>query len=83
MNPPHEPCVLQAMIFVSPERPFHLPIYTQKMAHALISSESTQVPTPRFHGDPQVLKYLDIYAGQVDLLIEHGSTDGNGKLANH
>jgi hypothetical protein len=80
MSPPHEPCVLQASMFVSPKRPFHLPIYAQKMAHALISSEPTRVPTPRFCGDPQVLKYLDIYAGQVDLLIEHCSTDGIGNL---
>jgi hypothetical protein len=56
MSPPHEPCVLQAIMFVSPERPFHLPIYAQKMAYVLISSEPTRVPTPRFRGDPRVLK---------------------------
>jgi hypothetical protein len=71
------------MMFVSPERPFHLPIYAPKMAHALISSEPTQVPIPRFGGDPRVLKYLDIHAGQVDILVEHGSVDRNGNLANH
>jgi hypothetical protein len=81
MSPPHEPCVLQASMFVSPKRPFHLPIYAQKMAHALISSEPTRVPTPRFCGDPQVLKYLDIHVDQDDLLVEHGSADGNGNLA--
>jgi hypothetical protein len=47
------------------------------MAHALISSEPTQVPTPRFCGDPRVLKYFDIYASQDDLLVEHGSADRN------
>jgi hypothetical protein len=51
------------------------------MAHALISSEPTQVPTPRFCGDPWVLKYFDIYASQDDLLVEHGSADGNSNLA--
>jgi hypothetical protein len=47
-----------------------MPIYALKMAHALISSEPTQV-----------LKYFDIYASQDDLLVEHGSTNGNGNLA--
>jgi hypothetical protein len=32
---------LQANIFVNQERPFHLPIYTEKMAHALISCQPT------------------------------------------
>jgi hypothetical protein len=47
------------------------------MAHALSSSKPTQVPTPRFCGDPQVLKYFDIYASQD----EHGSIDRNSNLA--
>jgi hypothetical protein len=68
-------------MFVNPERPFHLLKYTQNMAHALISSEPTRVPTSRFCRDPRVLKYLDIYAGQDDLLVEHGSADGSGNLA--
>jgi hypothetical protein len=51
------------------------------MAHALISNEPTQVPIPRFCGDPRVFKYFDIYASQDDLLVEHGSTDGNSNLA--
>jgi hypothetical protein len=51
------------------------------MAHAFISSEPTQVPTPRFCGDPRVLKYFDIYASQDDLFVEHGSADGNSNLA--
>jgi hypothetical protein len=51
------------------------------MTHALISNEPTQVPTPRFCGDPRVLKYFDIYASQDDLLVEHGSADGNRNLA--
>jgi hypothetical protein len=51
------------------------------MAHALISSEPIQVPTPRFCGDPRVLKYFDVYASQDDLLVEHGSADGNSNLA--
>jgi hypothetical protein len=40
MNPPHQPCVPQAMMFVNLEKPFHLSIYVQKVAHALTSSES-------------------------------------------
>jgi hypothetical protein len=51
------------------------------MAHALISNEPIQVPTPRFCGDPRVFKYLDKYASQDDLLVEHGSANGNSKLA--
>jgi hypothetical protein len=51
------------------------------MAHVLFSSEPIQVPIPRFCGDPQVLKYFDIYASQDDLLVEHGSTNGNSNLA--
>jgi hypothetical protein len=51
------------------------------MAHALISNEPTQVPTPRFCGDPRVLKYFDIYASQDDLFVEHASADGNSNLA--
>jgi hypothetical protein len=51
------------------------------MAHALISSESIQVPTLRFCRDPWVLKYFDIYTSQDDLLVEHGSADRNSNLA--
>jgi hypothetical protein len=51
------------------------------MVHAMISSEPFQVPNPRFCGDPRVLKYFDIYASQDDLLVEHGSADGNSNLA--
>jgi hypothetical protein len=51
------------------------------MAHALISNEPTQVPTPRFCGDPRVFKYFDIYASQDDLFVEHASADGNSNLA--
>jgi hypothetical protein len=47
----------------------------------MISSEPFQVPNPRFCGDPRVLKYFDIYASQDDLLVEHGSADGNSNLA--
>jgi hypothetical protein len=72
--------MLQTIIFVSLERSFHLPIYVQKMAHALISNRSTRVPTPRFRRDLHIRKYLDIYASQVDLLVEHGSTDGKWQL---
>jgi hypothetical protein len=67
--------MLQASMFVGPERSFHLPIYAQKMAHALSSSERILVPTPRFCGDPWVFKYLDIYADQ------DGLVDKNGNLA--
>jgi hypothetical protein len=81
MSSPHEPCLLQASIFVSPERPFHLSVSAKKMAHALLSNEFTLVPTPGFCGDPWIPKYLDIYAGQDDLLVEHGSVDGDGNLA--
>jgi hypothetical protein len=80
-SPPHEPYVLQASMSIIQERSFYVPIYALKMTHALISSEPTQVPTPRFCGDPRVLKYFDIYASQDDLLIEHGSADGNSNLA--
>ena len=73
--------MLQAYMFVNLERPFHLPIYAQQMVHALISSKPTQVPIPRFCGDPWVLKYLDVYASQDDLLVEHGLVDGDGNLA--
>jgi hypothetical protein len=58
-----------------------VPIYALKRTHAMISSEPTQVPTPRFYGDPRVLKYFDIYASQDDLLVEHGSADRNSNLA--
>jgi hypothetical protein len=51
------------------------------MAHALISNEPTQVSTPRFCGDPRVLKYFDIYASQDDLLVEHASADENSNFA--
>jgi hypothetical protein len=51
------------------------------MAHALISSEPTQVLIPRSCGDPWVLKYFDIYASQDDLLVEHGLVDRNSNLA--
>jgi hypothetical protein len=51
------------------------------MVHAMISSEPFQVPNPRFCGDPRVLKYFDIYASHDDLLVEHGSADGNSNLA--
>jgi hypothetical protein len=51
------------------------------MTHALLSSEPTQVPTPRFCGDPRVHKYFDIYASQDDLFVEHGSANGNSNLA--
>ena len=51
------------------------------MTHALISSEPIQVATPRFCRDPWVLKYFDIYTSKDDLLIEHGSIDGNNNLA--
>jgi hypothetical protein len=51
------------------------------MAHTLIFSEPIQVPTPRFCGDPRVLKYFDIYASQDDLLVEDGSADGTRNLA--
>jgi hypothetical protein len=51
------------------------------MAHALISSEPTQIPTPRFRRNPRVLKYLDKYASQDDLFVEHGLANGNGNLA--
>jgi hypothetical protein len=47
----------------------------------MISSEPFQVPNPRFCGDPRVLKYFDIYASHDDLLVEHGSADGNSNLA--
>jgi hypothetical protein len=81
MSPPHEPCVLQASMFVIQEWPFHVPIYAQKMAHALITSKPTQVLTPRFCEDPWVLKYSNIYASQDDFLVEHGLVDGNRNLA--
>jgi hypothetical protein len=55
-------------------------IYVYKMTHALISSEPTQVPTPRFCENPWVLKYFGIYASQDDLLVEHGLVDGNSNL---
>jgi hypothetical protein len=58
-----------------------MPIYALKMALALISSEPIQVSTPRFCGDPWVLKYFDIYASQDDLLIKYGSADGSNNLA--
>jgi hypothetical protein len=69
-------------MFVSPERTFHLPMGAQIMAHALISSEPTRIPIPRFCRDPRILKYLDIYASQVNILVDHGSIDGHGNLAN-
>jgi hypothetical protein len=73
--------MLKASMSINQERPFYVPIYALKRTHAMISSEPTQVPTPRFYGDPRVLKYFDIYASQDDLLVEDGSADGTRNLA--
>jgi hypothetical protein len=64
------------ILFSSPKKSFHLPIYANAMAHASI----IDLATLWFVGDHRILQYLDLSAIEGDVAEGLSSNGGNDQL---
>lgn len=54
--------ILSHGLLLSPEKPFHLPVYAEELAQASLITSPIIVAPSRFIGDPRVLKFMDVSA---------------------